>query len=151
MSIDSRLRSVQRSLRGRETALLWLKTSQATGGYLEHWTRSNFHCWVGENEETALLYYLVVEVNDAVITAAHHWRELTSWASLLGISVIDRSPESKPVRPAIMRDFSECWWQKLRSLLAEAVALEQAVDLISQGSCPSKYLLRPRSAERAAP
>jgi len=72
MSIDSRLHSVQRSLRGREAALLWLKTSQATGGYFEHWKRSDFHCWVGENEEAALLYYLVVEVNGAVITAAHH-------------------------------------------------------------------------------
>src|SRR5215475_13199850 len=101
MSIDSRLHSVQRSLRGREAALLWLKTSQATGGYFEHWTRSDFHCWVGENEEAALLYYLVVEVNGAVITEAHHWRELASWASLLGISVIDRTPESKPVRPEI--------------------------------------------------
>ena len=101
MSIDSRLRKVQRSLRGRETALLWLKTSQATGGYLEHWRRSDFHCWVGESEEAALLYYLVVEVNGAVITAAHHWRELTSMASLLGISIIDKSPKSKPVRPEI--------------------------------------------------
>jgi hypothetical protein len=98
---------------------------------LEHWKRSDFHCWVGENEEAALLYYLVVEVNGAVITAAHHWRELGSVASLLGISMIDRSRESKPVLPEIMRDFSECWRRKLCTLLADVTALHQAIDLIS--------------------
>jgi len=46
--------------------------------------------------------------------------------------MIDRSPESRPVQPEIMRDFSECWRQKLRTLLAEMVAFEQAVDMISQ-------------------
>src|SRR5579864_5492307 len=133
MSIDSRLRSVQRSLKGREVALLWLKTSQATGGYLEHWKRSDFHCWVGENQDAALLYYLVVEVNGAVITAADNWRALASWASLLGISMIDVAQGSRPPELETMRDFTQHWRQKLCALLADVVALHQAVDLISQG------------------
>ena len=89
MSMHSRLRSVQWSLKGREVALLWLKTSQSRGGYLEYWERGEFHTWVSENEEAALLYYLVVEVNGGVISTVDNWRALTSWASLLGISMID--------------------------------------------------------------
>jgi hypothetical protein len=133
MSIDSRLRNVQKSLKGRAVALLWLKTSQAKGGYLEYWKRCEFHSWASENEEAALLYYLVVEVNGAVITAAHNWRALASWAGLLGISMIDTSPASKADRFEIVRDFSERWRQKLCAFLADVVAVEQAVDLISQG------------------
>jgi hypothetical protein len=36
MSVNSRLRNCEKSLKGRERALLWLKTSQAKGGYLEY-------------------------------------------------------------------------------------------------------------------
>ena len=46
--------------------------------------------------------------------------------------MIDKSPESKPVRPEIMRDFSECWRRKLCTLRADVVALHRAIDLISQ-------------------
>lgn len=46
MSINSRLRNCEKSLKGRELALLWLKTSQAKGGYLEYWKTGEFQCWV---------------------------------------------------------------------------------------------------------
>ena len=35
MSINSRLRNIQKSLQFREVAMLWLKTSQAQGPYSE--------------------------------------------------------------------------------------------------------------------
>ena len=40
MSVNSRLHNIERSLRYRELALLWLKTSQEKGwirGLLENW------------------------------------------------------------------------------------------------------------------
>jgi hypothetical protein len=133
MSTNSRLRSVQKSLKGREIALLWLKTSQSRGGYLEYWERGEFHTWVSENEEAALLYYLVVEVNGGVISTVDNWRALTSWAGLLGISVIDANRQSIPVQFETVQDFSDRWGKKLRTLHADVFALEQAVELISEG------------------
>ena len=47
--------------------------------------------------------------------------------------MIEATPESKPVQFYNVKDLSERWRQKLRTFLAEVVALEQAVDLISQG------------------
>ena len=116
MSVHSRLRSVQKSLKGREVALLWLRTSQSRGGYLEYWERGEFHTWVSENEEAALLYYLVIEVNGGVISTVDKWRALTSWAGLLGISMIDANRESMPVRFETVQDFSDRWRKKLRTL-----------------------------------
>src|SRR5262245_60417009 len=97
MSMHSRLRSVQKSLKGREVALLRL-TSQSRGGYLEYWERGEFHTWVSENEEAALLYSLVIEVNGGVISTVDKWRAMTSWAGLPGISMIDANRQSLPVR-----------------------------------------------------
>ena len=54
MTIHSRLHRVQKSLKGREVVLLWLKTAQASCGYLEYWERGEFHYWASENDETAL-------------------------------------------------------------------------------------------------
>jgi hypothetical protein len=133
MSMHSRLRSVQKSLKGREVTLLWLKTSQSRGGYLEYWERGEFHTWVSENEEAALLYYLVVEVNGGVILTVDNWRSLTSWASLLAISMIDANRQSMPVQFETVQDFSGRWRKKLRTLHADVFALEQAVELISEG------------------
>jgi hypothetical protein len=42
MSIHSRLRTFEKSLKCRELALLWLKTTQARGGYLEYWKFGEF-------------------------------------------------------------------------------------------------------------
>ena len=133
MNIDSRLRSVQESLKSREMALFWLKTSQARGGYFEYWQNAEFQPWASENEEAGLLYHLAVEVNSTVVLAADNWRALAGWAALLGISMIVATPESKPVQFENLKDLSERWRQKLRTFLAEVVALEQAVELISQG------------------
>jgi len=55
------------------------------------------------------------------------------WAALLGISMIEAAPESKPVQFENMKEVSERWREKLRTFLAEVVAVEQAADLISRG------------------
>ena len=68
-----------------------------------------------------------------MIMAADNSRALAGWAALLGISMIEATPESKPVQFENVKDLSERWLEKVRTLLAEVVALEQAVDLISQG------------------
>jgi hypothetical protein len=114
-------------------ALYWMKTSQARGGYFEYWQSAEFQPWASENEEAGLLYHLAVEVNSTVILTAENWRALAGWAALLGISMIEATPESKPVQFENVKDLSERWRRKLRTFLAEVVALEQAVDLISQG------------------
>lgn len=133
MNIDSRLRNVQKSLKAREVALLWLKTSRASGGYLEYWKKCEFNSWANENDETALLYCLAIEVNGAVIAATDRWNALTSWAGLLGVSMIDTAPGSRPGQLQTMRDFAEHWRQKLCIFLTDVLAMEQAVDLISEG------------------
>ena len=89
MNINSRLRSVQESLKGREMALFWLKTSQAKGGYFEYWHSAEFLPWASENEEAGVLYHLAVEVNGTVIMATDKWRALAGWGALLGISMIE--------------------------------------------------------------
>lgn len=133
MSINSRLRTFQKSLKFREVALLWLKTSQARGGYSEYWKIGEFQPWVSENEEAGLLYHLAFEVNGAVITAAHGWHVLTGWASLLGILMIDTPPTSMRFHVGTVGDFLELWRHKLCKFLAEVVAIEQAVALVSAG------------------
>jgi hypothetical protein len=133
MSINSRLRNLERSLRYREMALLWLKTAQARGGYSESWKIGEFQPWVSEDEEAGLLYHLVSEVNGAVITAAEAWRARASWAALLGISMIGTSPQSKPFELGTARDFLELWREKLCAMFADVVVLERAVELISEG------------------
>ena len=84
MTINARLRSVQKSLTVRKTALFWLKLSQEGGGYFEYWNNAEFQAWPSETEEGALLYYLALEVNNSVIVAADIWRHIASWAALLG-------------------------------------------------------------------
>lgn len=79
------------------------------------------------------MYQLAFEVNGAVITAAQGWRVLMSWASLLGISMLATSPQSKPFELGTAGDFVEVWRKKLRTILTEVVAFERAVDLISEG------------------
>lgn len=118
MNINSRLRRVQESLKGREMALFWLKTSQARRGYFEYWQSAELQPWASENEEAGLLYHLVVEVNGTVIMAADNSRALAGWAALLGISMIEATPESKPVQFENVKDLSERWREKVRTLLA---------------------------------
>jgi hypothetical protein len=76
-------------------ALFWLKLSQQRGGYLEYWNNAEFQGWPSETEEGGLLYYLALEVNNSVILAADTWRQIASWASLLGISMIEATTEGK--------------------------------------------------------
>ena len=133
MSIHSRLSNFEKSLRYRELALLWLKTSQGRSGYSEYWKIGEFQPWASENEEAGLLYNLAFEVNGAVITAAQGWRVLTSWASLLGIFMLATSPQSTPFELGMAGDFLELWREKLCTILADVAALERAVVLISEG------------------
>jgi hypothetical protein len=133
MTINSRLRNLERSLRYREMALLWLKTAQARSGYSEYWKVAEFQPWASENEEAGLLYSLVFEVNGAVIAAAEACRERASWAGLLGISMIATSPQSKPFELGAAGDFLELWREKLCTMFADVVALERAVELICEG------------------
>ena len=147
MSIRSRLRNFERSLKGRELALLWLKSSQARGGYSEYWKTGEFQSWVSENEEAGLLYHLAFEVNGAVIIRAQGWRELASWASLLGISMIATTPDSKPFELGRARNLMELWREKLCAFLTEVVALEQAVGLISEGHFDGHDVLFADSSE----
>jgi hypothetical protein len=133
MSVTSRLNSIEKSLQYRELALLWLKTSQGRSGYSEYWKIGEFQTWASENKEAGLLYHLVFEVNGAVITAAQGWHGRASWASLLGIFMLATSPQSKPFELGTAGDFLELWREKLCTILADVVALERAVDLISEG------------------
>ena len=133
MSIHSRSSNFEKSLRYRELALLWLKTAQGRSQYSEYWKIGEFQPWASENEEAGLLYHLTFEVNGAVITAAQGWQVLTSWASLLGIFMLTTSPRSTPFELVTARDFLELWREKLCTILADVVALERAVDLISEG------------------
>lgn len=133
MSIHSRLSKFEQSLQYRELALLWLKTAQGRSQYSEYWKISEFQPWASENEESGLMYQLAFEVNGAVMTAARDWRVLTSWASLLGLFMLASSSQSKPFELGTTGDFLELWREKLRAILTEVVALERAVDLISEG------------------
>ena len=133
MSINSRLRKLEKSLTYREWALLWLKSSQAKGGYLEYWKFAEFEPLAAENEEAGLLYHLAMRVNGEVLIATQQWREVGSWASLLTISMLDGKPSSKPFEPHTVGKFFERWRNALCKLTAEVVAVQQAVDLISEG------------------
>jgi|SRR5579864_7418172 hypothetical protein len=133
MSIHSRLSNFEKSLQYRELALLWLKTAQGRSGFSDYWRIGEFQPWASENEEAGLMYHLAFEVNGAVITAAQGWRVLMSWASLLGISMLAASPQLTPFELGTAGDFLELWRKKLCTTLADVVALERAVDLISEG------------------
>lgn len=133
MSVNSRLHIIEKSLQYRELALLWLKTSQERGGYADYWKIGEFQPWVSDNEEASLLYHLAFEVNGAVMTAAQGWRVLASWASLLGLAMIDTTPDSKPFELATVGNLPELWCQTLCAFFREVVTLERAVDLICEG------------------
>jgi hypothetical protein len=109
-------------------ALFWLKLSQQRGGYFEYWNNAELQAWPSETEEGGLLYYLALDVNNSVIVAADIWRQIASWAALLGISIIDSMGASKTGN-----NLSERFREKLCRLLADVLAHEEAVDLISQG------------------
>jgi hypothetical protein len=131
MSIHSRLSKFETSLQYRELALPWLKSAQGRSHYSEYWKIGQFQPWASENEEAGLMYGLTFEVNGAVITAAQGWRVLMSLACLLGLSMFATSPQSKTFE--LPKDFLQLWGEKLRAILTEVVALERAVDLISEG------------------
>jgi hypothetical protein len=133
VSIHSRLSNFEKSLQYRDLALLWLKTSQGRSGYSEYWKIGEFQPWASDNDEAGLLYHLAFEVNGAVMTAAQGWRGLASWASLLGLFMLATSPQSKPLELGTAGDFLELWREKLCTILADVVALQRAVDLISEG------------------
>ena len=133
MTVNSRLHKMERSLRYRELALLWLKTSQERGGYADYWKIGEFQPWVSDNEEAGLLYDLAFAVNGAVMTAAQGWRALAGWASLLGLAMIDTTPDSKPFDLATVGNFPELWREKLCVFFTDVVTLERAVDLICDG------------------
>lgn len=133
MTVNSRLHKMERSLRYRELALLWLKTSQERGGYADYWKIGEFQPWVSDNEEAGLLYDLAFEVNGAVMTAAQGWRALAGWASLLGLAMIDTTPDSKPFELATVGNFPELWREKLCVFFTDVITLELAVDLICEG------------------
>ncbi|HST12380.1 MAG TPA: hypothetical protein VLL05_18540 [Terriglobales bacterium] len=133
MSIHSRLSKFETSLQYRELALLWLKNAQGRSEYSEYWRIGEFQPWASESKEAGLMYNLTFEVNGAVMTAAREWRVLMSWASLLGLSMLATSPQSKSFELGTAGDFRELWRKKLCTILADVVALEQAVDLISEG------------------
>ena len=67
------------------------------------------------------------------MTAAHGWRVLGGWASLLGLAMIDTTPHSKPFELATVGNFPELWCQKLCAFFTDVVTLERAVDLICEG------------------
>jgi len=133
MSIHSRLSKFETSLQYRELALLWLKTAQGRSHYSEYWKIGEFQPWASENEEAGLMYELTFEVNGAVITAAQGCRVLISWASLLGLSMLATSVQSKTFDLVTLKDFLQLWGDKVRSILTEVVAVERAVDLICDG------------------
>lgn len=133
MTMKTRLRSVQKSLVGRQIALFWLKLSQEYGGYLDYWKHADFQQWPSESQEGGLLYFLVFEVNGSVMLAADTWRQIASWAGLLGISIIGASDAENTGRFEAFPALPERWREKLSRFLAEVLAHEEAVDLISEG------------------
>ena len=133
MTINTRPRSLQESLVGREKALFWLKLSQERRGYFDYWNNAEFQVWPSETEEGGLLYYLALEVNTSVMLAADIWRQTSSWAALLGISMIEATNEGKALEFETATDLPERWRKKLCSSFADLIAHEEAVDLISQG------------------
>ena len=133
MNINTRLRSVQKAVTSRQMALFWLKISQERGGYFEYWNNAEFQAWPSENEAGALLYYLALEVNNSVILAADTWRQIASWAALLGLSMIAVTGETNVNHFERVRNLPERWRGKVCSFLADVLAHEEAVDLISQG------------------
>jgi hypothetical protein len=133
MNINTRLRSVQKAVTARQMALFWLKISQERGGYFEYWNNAEFQAWPSENEAGALLYYLALEVNNSVILAADTWRQIASWAALLGLSMIAVTGETNVNHFERVRNLPERWRGKVCSFLADVLAHEEAVDLISQG------------------
>ena len=133
MSVSSRLQNIEKSFQYRELALLWLKTAQGKSTYAEYWKIGEFQPWVSEDPEAGLLYHLAFEVNGAVMIAAQEWRTLASWASLLGVAIIDRGPRATPFDLQTVRDFSEVWRGKLCAFFTDIVALDRAVDLICEG------------------
>jgi hypothetical protein len=133
MSVNSRLQNIEKSLRYRELALLWLKTSQERGGYADYWKIGEFQPWVSDNEDGGLIYNLTFEVNGAVMMATQEWSALAGWASLLGLAMIDTTPHSKPFELATVGNVLELWCQKLCAFFAGVVTLERAIDLICDG------------------
>lgn len=143
MNVNSRLRSVQNALMARQRALFWLKTSQERGGFFEYFKNAEFQGWPSETEESGLLYYLAFEVNNSVILAADLWRQIASWAGLLGISIIAATDETNVVQFETVRDLPERWRAKMAGFLADVLAHEEAVDLISQGYFEGNDVLFP--------
>ena len=129
MNVQSRIRKFERSLKDREWVLYWLNRLLAKGGFSDFWKFGEFESWPSENEELGILYNLVFEVNSAVMLAATRLRDLGSWASLLGIVMLTST--STPTLPQ-PPDFVSVWRDKLRKFLVEVVALQQAVELISE-------------------
>jgi hypothetical protein len=93
MSINSRLRNLERSLKGRELALRWLKSSQARGGYSEYWEIGEFQPWASENEEAGLLYHLASHsICSAHLSASPTWRPVLTGSKAPGDSWTSSSP-----------------------------------------------------------
>ena len=130
MNTNSRLSKLQQSLRLREWFFVWLKTLQAKGGYSDYWKFGTFESWSSENGEEGLLYNLFFEVNTAVMTAVDRGRELRSWASLLGLAMLGVTPGPNSLS---IPDFLPIWREKLCTFFGQVVALEQAVEFISDG------------------
>lgn len=133
MNVNSRLRSVQAALMARQRALFWLRISQERGGYLDYWKNAEFQAWPSQTEEGGLLYYLAFEVNNSVILAADLWRQIASWAALLGLSMTAATGEMNVVQFEKIGDLPERYRTKMCGFLADVLAHEEAVDLISQG------------------
>jgi hypothetical protein len=68
-----------------------------------------------------------------VILAADLWRQIATWAALFGISMIAATRETNTVQFETIRDLPERWRAKMCILLADVLAYEEAVDLVSHG------------------
>jgi len=131
MSVNSRLKKIEGGMTYREWALLWLKTSQEKSSYSESWKFAEFQPWAAENEEAGMIYYLTNMVNIAVLLTTEQLRAQTTWGSLLSLSMFNVQPGLRPLEPRPIEEFVERWRDALCRLFTEVVALQQAVDLIS--------------------
>jgi hypothetical protein len=125
----TRLAQLQRSLQIPEEFLVWMTTMQARGGFSEYWKFGTFVSWDFETGDTNFLYDLFFDVNVAVRKAADTSRQISSWASLFGLTMLGAL--SVP-RVEQFSDFRSKWRQQLCTLLEEVIALERGVDIVRE-------------------
>ena len=131
MTKANRIGRLQQRLTATESFLLWMESLKAKGGFSEYWKFATFVSWPYERGEEGLLYHLFFEVNTGVQLAIDRSKLIGKWASLVGLAML--GAKGIPVLPELadVGDLEETWRQALCAYLEEVLALEHAVEIIS--------------------